>query len=1838
MSGNLETDEYDDHAEPTGLFSGKVPIEVALDELRRRLLDITGRNRLINFKHSPGKSLQFVHSTIDGVFNRLTVQNNRVAITPLPEPDRSGWIHKNGRLARPDPKEWAGRLGISTSYMLVDDKLGPKQQAYPINGADLRTLYYAEDLAKHCRKLEREAKLAIEETGANMLYLVAGFMEFPEAPDGEKLYQAPLLCIPVSISRVDEGQYSSFYLNYTGEELSDNLSLREKLKRDFGFNLPDFDPEGDESAETYLKRVTKAVERQPGWSIKPMLTLTLLSFTNMLLVRDLDPTKWHEKGRFNSLVEHPLVKQVFEGKPSVGDTQYADEYAIDEHPRGDLPLIFDADSSQHSALIDVIEGQSRVIEGPPGTGKSQTITNLIAAALQAGKKILFVAEKLAALEVVKSRLNQAGLSPFILELHSNKTSKKGVLEDLAARIGMRIPQVSELPDLLARHEEKRTELKAYADLMNTKLGNQLDLTLHTVMWRAERHRMQAGTSSEAVQELEYFAAPRTSPIQFADICDRLRQLVAQLSLIGTYGPGHPLWGFFPKELSPEQDLAVQRVLKDYANRFSAFSRVVLAAAEFLGGSQLNMSAKGAENLLAVLDNISPASADEVDFASLPRLFPDDDSAGRRSLAILRAMQSQVSRIEELNKQIAQCLLTSQPAGADTLEAAKKFLDDARTFGLEDVVWPNLLPTSLRLSEAAKQAEVALRRLRRAAERAGLPFTDQVNEIAVLQLASEVSADAPMDSLNYRHAGLELPIAVNRLKEGLRKSQLYRDASGRAEARMYMDVVPSNSELSEAIRAFREGDAWYRVFQGRWRRAKRLHKTLSRDKTTRSGADCLKDLELLVQLQTIRHEIQSDHGLKEVLGVWFEGEKTPFDQVLQVANWLDRARVRLYAAGVRAEVFDPLTAKRSVLEALRAEAVEIGQCIASLSGLHGEAGEILKSALPRVLKSADSPAWSLRIETWAHAADAALAGHDFAKANMRPGTSLKEGLAAFLAILEVPKLKDELAANETAKALVGSRFSGSETDLKPLFDAHTYGSLVKKAGLPKAVEKVLISDRCADNYALLKQYTEGINQGWQDSIDFGKAMASYGQFEPAQWVDPTNKASSAYATDLATKTQQAAESLSGLLAWVQYVAARQQALMLGLDGFVLALENGTVALDKLQHAFNYRFYAGIAKGVFDRVPALKQFSGARHSSVRKEYSELDKQIIELRGRQVARACQDRSRPPVGQHGVRVDDKTEMKLLEHLIPQQRPRVPVRQIMRRAGKAIQELKPCFMMGPQAVAQFLEPGRFQFDIIVMDEASQLRPEQAIGAIARGSQLVVVGDPKQLPPTSFFSRMFVADGDGDRDGIGQLATSDAESILDVCFAHFQPVRTLRWHYRSRHESLIAFSNHHFYGGKLVVFPSPFPKGKSLGLSYHYVNEGVYENQMNHVEARRVVDAAVDHILLRPEDSLGIVTLNIKQRDLVAELLEERLRSIPPAARFKEKWEAEGMSLFVKNLENVQGDERDCILISTTFGKAKGTEVVRQTFGPISREGGWRRLNVLFTRARKAVAVYSSMRPEDIVSDSRTPQGTRALRNYLEFARDGVLPVDKETDQPPDSDFEIAVMDVLRTKGYEVTPQLGVAGFRIDIAVRNPRQVSGYLAAIECDGASYHSGVSVRDRDRIRQEILESLGWRNKIWRIWSTDWFRNPLAETQRMFQFLEELEAQTIVEHGAERPAFSRADEAASDNAQPIEPSTILNSQTEFSLEGAEADVLVLDEDEEDLEIEIGDLVTVASKDSPDQETQVRVTSKQTDRALGLVAHNTPLGEVLMGATVGETVVLRFSDRPPQSFVIKAIQRDDF
>ena len=369
----------------------------------------------------------------------------------------------------------------------------------------------------------------------------------------------------------------------------------------------------------------------------------------------------------------------------------------------------------------------------------------------------------------------------------------------------------------------------------------------------------------------------------------------------------------------------------------------------------------------------------------------------------------------------------------------------------------------------------------------------------------------------------------------------------------------------------------------------------------------------------------------------------------------------------------------------------------------------------------------------------------------------------------------------------------------------------------------------------------------------------------------------------------------------------------------------------------------------------------------------------------------------------------------------------------------------------------------------SAMRPEEALGAISRGSQLVVVGDPKQLPPTSFFSRQ----GDDDEEDNEETSLAqNSESILEAAMPLFK-LRRLRWHYRSRHESLIAFSNKAFYDSNLVVYPSPHRESPEFGVKFVRVQRGRFVEQRNIEEAEVVAKAIEHHLLHRPDESLGVVAMNVKQAEQIDRALEHLAKQNPALQEALSRNEGVDEPLFVKNLENVQGDERDVIYISTTYGPMEIGGTVPQRFGPINGADGWRRLNVLFTRSKKRMQVFASFTAGDVLATGTSSRGVLALRDFLQFAETGLMSNTRETGKAPDSDFEVAVIEALERHGYQCEPQVGVAGFFIDLAVRDPGQPGRYLMGIECDGAAYHSAKSARDRDRLRQSVLEQLGCLN---------------------------------------------------------------------------------------------------------------------------------------------------------------------
>lgn len=589
-------------------------------------------------------------------------------------------------------------------------------------------------------------------------------------------------------------------------------------------------------------------------------------------------------------------------------------------------------------------------------------------------------------------------------------------------------------------------------------------------------------------------------------------------------------------------------------------------------------------------------------------------------------------------------------------------------------------------------------------------------------------------------------------------------------------------------------------------------------------------------------------------------------------------------------------------------------------------------------------------------------------------------------------------------------------------------------------------------------------------------------------------------------------LDRLEEWFGLVAAESECRVTGLEPVVDRLAAGT--LDPARAAGTYRYARAEAmwNHMISRAPDLATLRGDERTSLVEQFRDLERRLFVATAEEIA-ARHAEGIPP-GAQG-------EMGYVRGQIARRRGHASIRKLMETAGRAVQKIKPVFLMSPISVAQFLPPGSVAFDLVLMDEASQMRPEDAIGVIARGSSVVVVGDSKQLPPTSFFDRTLgesadETDDDADGEATATVSAGAMESILTLCQARGLPARTLQWHYRSRHPSLIEVSNQAFYENKLRFPPSPERAGRD-GLVFRRV-AGVYDRgktRTNPIEARAVAEAVLAHARETPDLSLGVATLSVPQRDAILAQLELLRARHPELESFFDR--ARSDPFFVKNLENVQGDERDVIFVSICYAR-DAAGYMAQGFGPVSSNGGERRLNVLFTRARRRCEIFASIGHADIeLRGASVPVGRRVLHAYLKFAETGQTDVATPTGNEADSEFETAVGSRIRSAGYEVDYQVGSAGFRIDIGVRDPGSANAYLLGVECDGATYHSALWARERDRLRQQVLESKGWR--LHRVWSTDWFNRPDDEFRKLLAALDAAKAAHASNLEAERKARETA-----------------------------------------------------------------------------------------------------------------------
>lgn len=582
-----------------------------------------------------------------------------------------------------------------------------------------------------------------------------------------------------------------------------------------------------------------------------------------------------------------------------------------------------------------------------------------------------------------------------------------------------------------------------------------------------------------------------------------------------------------------------------------------------------------------------------------------------------------------------------------------------------------------------------------------------------------------------------------------------------------------------------------------------------------------------------------------------------------------------------------------------------------------------------------------------------------------------------------------------------------------------------------------------------------------------------------------------------------ESWRDICAWNAVATAAERR---GMAALAAAVRDGSIAPDAVLPVFEVNYCRRWAEAVYDAEPALLDYVSGKNISRINKFRAADAALRAASGKLIRKRLIERSRGVFNKKYA-----SELSLLRHEIEKKRAHLPIRRFLAQAPQMLRLLKPCLLTSPLSAAQYLDVSAEPFDLVVFDEASQISVWDAVGALARGNSAVVVGDPKQLPPTSFFqTTKFENEESESSDAPAQNSVADAESVLDECRACGVPAMKLSWHYRSRAEMLIAFSNARYYAGNLMTFPAP--KTQDRSLEYVFCENGIYNagtSRTNREEAQALVERVVAE-LTRPGfvynefSSVGIVTFNAQQQALILRLLRDAREARPEIRKFFSEEEV-AEPVFVKNLENVQGDERGVIYFSTTFGPdAQGN--IGQNFGPLNREGGERRLNVAITRSRAGMRVFTSLRPNDI----RTSRGGMAdLRDFLEFARSGELPSQdgnaaatgnaSETNLPSGKAAEDALAASLEARGWKCRRNVGFSGMRVDIAVVHPDREEEFIAGILCDGSDAMTIPTVRDREILREEVLKNLGWN--VLRAWGLDRWQTPELCVSRLDERLRKL-----------------------------------------------------------------------------------------------------------------------------------------
>jgi len=1592
---------------------------------KNKLFDKTRNNEMLNVKTNKKKYVVIEEPSINEIYDKIVINDKSLSFKEKITMDKNPRVFKT---------------------MSLMTKLGYPMDAYKgdILGVSI------DDLDKTLYNLRKDTEHYKNEFGVDILHLSFGYIIWKLNKDDMELSSTPLINVPVHLERKNIN--SPYIITKIGDPIL-NPALLYVLK-DYKITLPPFDI--NKKIEEYFE-LLEPIARENNWNLIKSVGLNILKYQKIAMFVDLD-----NPGNVERIKNHKLLMAMSGDIPYEGiSEEEMNEITNSQDEKSELDriLVLDADSSQLDALALADKGHSFVLFGPPGTGKSQTITNLIASALYKGKKVLFVAQKLAALEVVYNKLKQTRLSDFCLLLHDVKTKKKEVIEKIYKPLENidRTEVTDEAINKLKELEELKKSINQYFKSTHEKI-----LPIEQTLFELLNHYYDL----MEVEDLNYSINDvlNVSKVKIEEVINNIKKFEIEY----TSYLEHPHDKWINTNLT-SISLGEKRLLEEELNILDdEIEKIFLAFNEinhFI--PEINLYIREYYQYFEPLTKIFNTSIKH------PNLF-NKDYINQNIKLIERQIELNNLMLDNKNK--INKYFNHQIYKYNLIEFTnnfKKDINDIRNhipyYALRDD--DNLLTTITKYISFVKLYQKNIEDLKHVTQLIKTTFKLSDDDL----LNNDFKKILAIIKNNNYHFKVHNTIKEHK-NEFIKDLEIicsYLDNKKLAynELINIYGIDKTNNILSydkeevfNYYQILNTTKGLNKIFNKEYKKLVKELKTLfniKKKKIILLSFDYLYKYHYHHKL--IKEEIDKLNNKYHYL---LFDEDTNYHEMLELANNSfellkiidfenDEAFVRYLSSTNKEYLIKTIEQYISINDSISECEVETTISKDSLD---------LDIILSDIVKEYQDVEKLFNKYT-----------------NIFNNFDDRFNIAKYFDLLVTyQKNIDEFEENKNKL----SKYVEEQNDYAVLLeiakDIKQYYELVNHFGFNEEnINKILFNETKKSVILENNEYLKN------NLINVEMKITKLNQkFKNTDFVSmPLDQ--------LFNDIVELNSTIDGLVAYLNYQNYRKSITDEMTLTFVEKIENSSYS-HELDRIFLKNFYYEVIENYIFNNSYLNKIT--KHKII----NEIDQ--FKKKCKQQLTISQSRIRSEIMKRIPRMDgiitEKDSRAILRKEHSKKTRIMPLRKLFDTIPDLLMELQPCIMMSPIAVSSFLENDKYDFDLVIFDEASQIFPEDAIGTIYRGKQVIIAGDSNQLPPTSFFSKIGSDEFAEDLDDSDYADEETGESILDLATNSLINC-SLKWHYRSKDERLIAFSNQKIYDNKLITFPTNYTTLPDYGVEFEYVTGGIYANKGNVVEALRIVELIERHINLFPEKSLGVIAFSKKQQNCIEkEVNKFRKEHLEYEFFFNSDKEE---PFFVKNLENVQGDERDVILFS--IGYAKGDDgILRHNFGPLQIAGGERRLNVAISRSKLNIKVVSSIRGIDINTKKAKSKGAILLKEYLNFAEDNSTLIEERTmsveEMVSKQRLQKDIASFLTEQGFLVQTDYGYSNFKVDIAILDKEDERNIICGILLDGRYYENDNTCRGREYLKQNILENNGW--KIHRIWSYFWYKQNELEKEKLLNIL--------------------------------------------------------------------------------------------------------------------------------------------